>query len=132
MYPSICAAAGLFAGMFGIGGGLIKNPLMLEMNVLPDVAVATSSTMIFFTTGAATASYISFGLLPLDYGAFFFGVGFVATIGGVFGMRWLVNKLKRKSLLVFGVASVLIVSTVMMSIVAIEGAIAGQTDVSLC
>ena len=33
-------------GMFGVGGGIVKGPLMLEMGVLPDVAAATSATMI--------------------------------------------------------------------------------------
>lgn len=40
-YSSVCSLAGLFAGMFGVGGGIVKGPLMLEMGVLPDVAAAT-------------------------------------------------------------------------------------------
>ena len=32
-YPLICSGAGLVAGMFGIGGGIVKGPLMLEMGV---------------------------------------------------------------------------------------------------
>jgi uncharacterized membrane protein YfcA len=31
--------------MFGVGGGIVKGPLMLEMGVMPDVAAATSATM---------------------------------------------------------------------------------------
>ena len=30
-YPCICFFAGFFAGMFGVGGGIVKGPLMLEM-----------------------------------------------------------------------------------------------------
>lgn len=30
-YPAVCFFAGFFAGMFGIGGGIVKGPLMLEM-----------------------------------------------------------------------------------------------------
>lgn len=30
-YPFICCFAGFFAGMFGVGGGIVKGPLMLEM-----------------------------------------------------------------------------------------------------
>lgn len=37
VYPSICCLAGFFAGMFGIGGGIVKGPLMLAMNVHPAV-----------------------------------------------------------------------------------------------
>lgn len=49
-FPLICTFAGLFAGMFGVGGGIIKGPLMLEMGVLPPVAAATAAAMILFTT----------------------------------------------------------------------------------
>ena len=38
-----------------------QGPLMLEMGILPDVAAATSATMIMFTAAAASAVYISFG-----------------------------------------------------------------------
>lgn len=30
-YPGFCFFAGFFAGMFGVGGGIVKGPLMLEM-----------------------------------------------------------------------------------------------------
>ena len=38
-----------------------QGPLMLEMGVLPDVAAATSATMIMFTAASASAVYIGFG-----------------------------------------------------------------------
>ena len=45
LFPALSSLAGLIAGMFGVGGGIVKGPLMLEMGVLPDVAAATSATM---------------------------------------------------------------------------------------
>ena len=33
VYPSVCCLAGFFAGMFGVGGGIVKGPLMLAMGV---------------------------------------------------------------------------------------------------
>jgi uncharacterized membrane protein YfcA len=33
IYPSLCCFAGFFAGMFGVGGGIVKGPLMLAMEV---------------------------------------------------------------------------------------------------
>lgn len=51
-YPAMCSIAGIVAGMFGVGGGIVKAPLMLTLGVLPDVAAATSATMILFTSGA--------------------------------------------------------------------------------
>ncbi len=45
LYPALCSFAGMAAGVFGVGGGIIKGPLMLEMGVLPEVAAATSATV---------------------------------------------------------------------------------------
>jgi hypothetical protein len=52
LYPAMCSFAGLIAGMFGVGGGIVKGPLMLALGVLPEVAAATSATMILFTACA--------------------------------------------------------------------------------
>ena len=54
VYPLTCTCAGLCAGMFGIGGGIIKGPLMLEMGLHPQVSSATAAYMILFTSSAAT------------------------------------------------------------------------------
>lgn len=40
-YPFVCIFAGFFAGLFGIGGGIVKGPLMLWMGIHPQVASAT-------------------------------------------------------------------------------------------
>jgi uncharacterized membrane protein YfcA len=52
-YPAACSFAGVIAGMFGVGGGIVKGPLMLHLGSLPEVAAATSATMILFTAGAS-------------------------------------------------------------------------------
>ena len=52
--------------MFGIGGGIVKGPLMLEMGVHPMVAAATTAVMIFFTAVVATTSFIAFGTTQLN------------------------------------------------------------------
>ncbi len=43
-YPFICGFAGVGAGLFGIGGGIVKGPLMLEMGMLPSVNIGTAMT----------------------------------------------------------------------------------------
>lgn len=53
-YPALCTAAGVAAGLLGIGGGMVKGPLLLEMGLHPQVAAATSSSMILFTSSATT------------------------------------------------------------------------------
>jgi hypothetical protein len=37
VFPSVCTLAGIMAGMFGLGGAVVKTPLMLELGVHPQV-----------------------------------------------------------------------------------------------
>ncbi len=46
-----------------ISVAFMQGPLMLEMNVLPDVAAATSATMILFTSLVGSLVFISFGAI---------------------------------------------------------------------
>merc|ERR1719383_373244 len=75
IYPLACSIAGLCAGLFGIGGGIVKGPLMLEMGTLPEVTSATSATMILFTSTSASISYYIFGKLNFNYASILFLIG---------------------------------------------------------
>lgn len=114
VYPCICFFAGFFAGMFGVGGGIVKGPLMLQMGVHPLVAAATVAVMIMFTSVAATAMYISFGVLTWDYAWFLFVVGLITTTVGQFGVGYLVDKYKRYSFISMSIGAVVAISTVLL------------------
>merc|ERR1711990_1011654 len=81
-YPIICTLAGLFAGMFGIGGGIVKGPLMLEMGIIPEVSAATAAFMILYTAASATVSYAAFGQVDWTYSALMFPIGIICTALG--------------------------------------------------
>ena len=38
LYPLACVFAGVAAGLLGIGGGMIKGPLLLEMGLVPQAS----------------------------------------------------------------------------------------------
>ena len=116
VYPAICSLAGFFAGMFGIGGGIVKGPLMLAMGVHPEVASATSACMILFTAFTATTSFLVFGLLVYDYAAVCVVMGFVATYFGQVGMTAIMKKHGRYSFIVFSIGSVVGLSALLMAI----------------
>jgi len=113
-YPGYCFFAGLFAGMFGVGGGIVKGPLMLYMGVNPLVASATVAVMIMFTSVAATAMFMAFGTLQWDYAWFLFTVGLIATAIGQFGVSYLVQKYRRVSLVSLSIGAVVAISTLLM------------------
>jgi len=110
-YPIYCAVSGLLAGLFGVGGGIVKGPLMLEMGISPSVASASAAAMILFTAAAASTSFIVFGLLHRSYGAMFFIVGFVCTAIGQYSVgRWM-KKSNRQSIIVLSIGLVISLST---------------------
>ena len=47
----------LCAGLLGIGGGMIVNPLLLELNSHPQAAAATSTLMVLFSSSSAALSF---------------------------------------------------------------------------
>jgi len=123
MYPLTCSVAGLCAGLFGIGGGIVKGPLMLEMGVLPEVASATSATMILFTSFAATACYVLFGSLNMEYVAVLFPIGLVFTLFGQLLLNAIVKRYNRSSLIVLCIATIIFLSTIAMGIESSGGVI---------
>jgi uncharacterized membrane protein YfcA len=116
VYPCICAMAGFFAGMFGVGGGIVKGPLMLAMGVHPAVSSASSACMILFTSFTATTSFVVFGLLVPDYAVVCLFVGFAATFAGQVGLSYLMRKAQRNSYIAFSIGLVVLISALLMTV----------------
>lgn len=81
--------AGVASGLLGIGGGIIKVPLMhLAMGVPLRVATATSNLMIGITAAASTVIYVIHGGIdPYVAGPTAIGVFLGATAGSRLGRR---------------------------------------------
>jgi len=115
-YPSICFFAGMCAGLFGIGGGIVNGPLFLELGTLPGVTSATTACMILLTSTTAATTFLVFGLVQLDYATRLFWVGVAATAVGQLGMSYLIKKSGRQSYVAFSIGAVVSLSCVLMGI----------------
>lgn len=51
-FPLFSVSAGTISGMFGIGGGIINGPLLLELGVDPAAASAMTATTVLFSSGS--------------------------------------------------------------------------------
>jgi hypothetical protein len=116
IYPLICSLSGVFAGLFGIGGGIVKGPLMLEMGIHPQVSSGTAAFMILFTAGSASVSFALFGLLQRDYAIFFWTLGLVFTYIGQLFSNWAIGQGGRSSIIIFIIASIILTSTALMGV----------------
>jgi len=115
-YPMYGIFSGMICGMFGIGGGMINGPLMVELGFLPEVAVATGATTLLFTSVTSTIMYVQLDLVDYDYALPFFVIGFVATVIGQMGFNKVMEIYKRDSLIIFTIAGVVFASACLMGI----------------
>jgi uncharacterized membrane protein YfcA len=116
IFPLLSAFSGLIAGMFGLGGGIVKGPLMLALGVHPAVTSATAACMILFTSFTATSAFVVFGLLIPDYAVLLAIVGFSATVVGQLIMNYLLKKFRRNSFIAFSIGIVVALSAASMTI----------------
>ncbi|KAN0034117.1 hypothetical protein ACTFIV_000601 [Dictyostelium citrinum] len=108
--------AGCLASLLGIGGGMIKGPVLLQMGLVPDVTAATSSYMILFTSASSAIQYILVGKLRWDYGIVYYVIGFVSCFFGTQTLIWIVKKYQRRSYIVFLIGFVITFSTILLVI----------------
>lgn len=113
-YPLLCVFAGVMASLLGIGGGMIKGPLLLELGVIPAVSGASASFMILFTSSITTVQFIILGLLPWDYGLWFAANGFFAGLVGTLLIGYLVKRYKKQSIIIFFVAVAILFAALLM------------------
>jgi uncharacterized membrane protein YfcA len=121
IFPTLCTMAGVCAGLLGIGGGMVKGPIMLEMGVLPPVQSATANFMILFTSSSTTLQFAINGQFPgerqYDYMAWFALMGCVGGLCGQKVVAFLVKKYKRESIMVYLLALTIGLSALAMGII---------------
>lgn len=92
---AIGTAAGLFSGVFGVGGGTVIVPLLvLWLGYGEREATGTSLATIVFITAFATAVQAAYGNLELLDGLL---IG-VPAVGGVMIGTWLQRRLATRSI----------------------------------
>ena len=74
---------GLVSGAFGLGGGSIFNPLLIEMGVPPSVSAATGMYMVMVSSLATSAMYATYGTLDFEYVAW---LGLWTVLGLIYGL----------------------------------------------
>jgi len=112
-YPALCFVVGTMSGMFGIGGGIMNGPLMLELGVIPEVASATSATLNLFTSTAATVAYVVFGSLDYYHGIALLCLGIFAALAGQGIFECIMQKWQRNSLIVIVISIIVVASAVL-------------------
>ena len=86
----IGTAAGVFSGLFGVGGGVVIVPLLvLWLGYGEREATGTSLLAILFMASAAAVLQVAYGNVRADYGL---AIG-VPAVGGVLAGTWLQQRI---------------------------------------
>lgn len=113
-FPPVAVLAGVAAGFLGIGGGMVKGPLMIELGMVPSVAAATSSFMIVFTSFSTSFQYVVLGRMP-EFAWWYFLLGLVSAVLGHKGVGYMLRRYRKQSYVSFLIAGAIVVSVVAMA-----------------
>ena len=105
---------GWVSGAFGLGGGSVFNPLMIELGVPPTVSTSTGMYMIMFSTFASSVIYISYGALNQEFALWLGFWSIIGIIGGIKMVDSLIKKYNRQSIIVFILCLVLGISAILV------------------
>ncbi|KAJ3674922.1 hypothetical protein LUZ60_005538 [Juncus effusus] len=116
VFPTAALLTGAMSGLFGIGGGLLLNPVFLHIGVPPQISAATSSFMVMFSSSMSMVQFIILGMKGIYQALIYALICFFASIVGVVIVQRAVAKSGRVSLLVFVVSVVMAISTVIITL----------------
>lgn len=106
--------AGILAAVCGIGGGMVMGPILVGLKVPPPVSSATTATTLLVLSSSMCLVYICRGVAPTDYSIY---LSVITTFGALTGKvligRW-VRRTGKESALVWALAGITIVSTLLM------------------
>ncbi|PQP95496.1 uncharacterized protein Pyn_25417 [Prunus yedoensis var. nudiflora] len=115
IFPLMALLAGILGGVFGIGGGMLISPLLLQVGIAPEVTAATCSFMVFFSSSMSAFQYLLLGMEHADTALIFAIMCFVASLLGLVVLQRAIKVYGRASLIVFSVSTVMALSTVLMT-----------------
>ncbi|KAL6507863.1 hypothetical protein OROGR_024058 [Orobanche gracilis] len=115
---AFCALCGILGGtvggLLGSGGGFILGPLLLEFGVIPQVASATATFVMMFSSSLSVVEFYLLKRFPLPYALYLMSVSILAGFWGQFFIRKMITILRRASLIVFILSGVIFASALTM------------------
>ncbi|XXG47973.1 hypothetical protein AAC387_Pa02g2529 [Persea americana] len=115
--------AGVVGGLLGLGGGFILGPLFLELGVPPQVASATATFAMTFSSSMSVVEYYLLKRFPVPYALYFIAVATIAAYVGQHVVRKIIIILGRASLIIFILALTIFVSAISLGGVGIANMI---------
>ncbi|XP_051130656.1 sulfite exporter TauE/SafE family protein 4-like [Andrographis paniculata] len=120
---AFCALCGFLGGtvggLLGSGGGFILGPLLLEIGVIPQVASATATFVMMFSSSLSVVEFYLLKRFPIPYAVYLMSVSILAGFWGQCLVRKPIAILGRVSIIVFILSGVIFASALTMGVVGI-------------
>ncbi|KAL3839741.1 hypothetical protein ACJIZ3_024332 [Penstemon smallii] len=124
---AFCALCGILGGtvggLLGSGGGFILGPLLLEIGVIPQVASATATFVMMFSSSLSVVEFYLLKRFPIPYALYLMAVSILAGFWGQCFIRKMVAILRRASIIVFILSGVIFASALTMGVIGVEKSI---------
>ena len=111
---------GFVSTYIGIGGGMLTTPIMIQVGMMPEVVVGTSSISTLCSCIISCLNYLVSGELPLVYGSVFAICSAIGSIGGIYASDYILAVYKKQSPIIFMVALIIFFSMILLTINAIN------------
>ncbi|GAA0176596.1 ubiquitin-protein ligase [Lithospermum erythrorhizon] len=115
MFPVMALLAGVLGGVFGIGGGMLISPLLVQVGIPPEITAGTCSFMVFFSSTMSAIQYLLLGMEHFYNASIFAVICFAGSLIGLLVVQRAIERHGRASLIVFSVGLVMALSTVLIT-----------------
>ncbi len=112
----IGSVTGFVSTYIGIGGGMLTTPIMIQVGMLPEVVVATSSISTLCSCIISCINYFMEGELHIIYGSYFALCSGVGSIVGIYLSDFILAKYKKQSPIIFVVSLIVFLSIILLSV----------------
>ncbi|KAK4765916.1 hypothetical protein SAY87_007558 [Trapa incisa] len=124
IHIAFCALCGILGGcvggLLGSGGGFILGPLLLEIGVIPQVASATATFVMMYSSSLSVVEFYLLKRFPMPYALYLTAVSILAGFWGQFIVRRLLKILGRASPIIFILSGVIFTSALTMGVIGID------------
>lgn len=106
---------GILSTYLGIGGGMIMSPILLGMNMNPQVVASTLSLTTLFSSFISSLNYILVGKMPYEWSIIGFMIGMLSCFIGINISEIIIKKYKKQSVIILALLLIILVSTILLS-----------------
>ena len=115
LFQLICGSViGGIVGALGLGGGVVFNPVLLDLGVPPTVVAATGMFLIMYSQASNTAIYILVDYLPINFALWIGMCSCFGILAVMVLLTRLIQSTGRHSIIVLILALTLLASAAMV------------------